>query len=151
MKGWVLDFSVQANSGLISGEDGKRYRFAGAEWKTADKMPRQGVPVDFEIRGEEAAAIYALAQTGGANDSVNNQKVVAAILALALGAFGAHKFYLGMTTSAIIMLCVSIIGFILILPPIIMGIIAFVEFIIYLTKSDEEFYQTYIVNKKGWF
>jgi hypothetical protein len=25
------------------------------------------------------------------------------------------------------------------------------EGIIYLTKSDEEFYQTYQVNKKGWF
>lgn len=30
-------------------------------------------------------------------------------------------------------------------------IIGLVEGIIYLTKSDEEFVQTYITNKKGWF
>jgi len=31
------------------------------------------------------------------------------------------------------------------------GIIGLIEGIIYLTKSDEEFYQQYIVEKKGWF
>jgi hypothetical protein len=30
-------------------------------------------------------------------------------------------------------------------------LLGFIEGIIYLTKSDEEFYQTYQVNKKGWF
>jgi hypothetical protein len=31
------------------------------------------------------------------------------------------------------------------------ALLGFIEGIIYLTKSDEEFYQTYQVNKKGWF
>jgi hypothetical protein len=31
------------------------------------------------------------------------------------------------------------------------GIIGLIEGIIYLTKSDNEFYQTYAVEKKGWF
>jgi hypothetical protein len=31
------------------------------------------------------------------------------------------------------------------------GIIPFIEGILYLVKSDEEFYQTYQVGKKGWF
>ena len=30
-------------------------------------------------------------------------------------------------------------------------IIGVIEGIIYLTKSDEDFYQTYAVQKKGWF
>ncbi|MCS6782816.1 MAG: hypothetical protein RMI89_04305 [Gloeomargarita sp. SKYBB_i_bin120] len=30
------------------------------------------------------------------------------------------------------------------------GIIGLIEGIIYLTKSDEEFVNTYILNKKGW-
>lgn len=30
-------------------------------------------------------------------------------------------------------------------------IIPFIEGIIYLTKSDEEFIQTYQVNQRGWF
>jgi Na+-driven multidrug efflux pump len=31
------------------------------------------------------------------------------------------------------------------------GIIGLIEGIIYLTKSDEEFYSTYQVSKKPWF
>ena len=31
------------------------------------------------------------------------------------------------------------------------SLIGLIEGIIYLTKSDQEFYQTYQVNKKGWF
>jgi hypothetical protein len=31
------------------------------------------------------------------------------------------------------------------------GIIGLIEGIIYLTKTDEEFYQTYVVEKKAWF
>ena len=33
----------------------------------------------------------------------------------------------------------------------VLGIIALVEGIIYLTKSDEEFEQIYVVQKKQWF
>lgn len=34
---------------------------------------------------------------------------------------------------------------------IVPGVLGLIEGIIYLTKSDEEFVQTYIVNKKPWF
>jgi len=33
----------------------------------------------------------------------------------------------------------------------VLGLIGLVEGIIYLTKSDEEFYNTYQVGKKPWF
>ena len=56
MKGDVLDFSIQTGSGLISAEDGKRYSFAGAEWKGA-KPPVFGMKVDFGIQGEKAVAL----------------------------------------------------------------------------------------------
>ena len=74
-----------------------------------------------------------------------NKKVVAGIFALLLGSLGIHKFYLGYTTEGIIQIVISIVtcG--------IGGIIPFVEEILYLVKSDEEFYQTYQVGKKGWF
>jgi len=32
-----------------------------------------------------------------------------------------------------------------------MSAIGLIEGIIYLSKSDEDFYDTYIVGKKGWF
>jgi TM2 domain-containing membrane protein YozV len=72
-----------------------------------------------------------------------SKKVVAGILAILLGSFGIHKFYLGYTTPGIIQLVLGFCG--------IGGIIGLIEGIIYLTKSDAEFVQTYQVNKKEWF
>ncbi|MCH2368446.1 MAG: NINE protein, partial [Planctomycetes bacterium] len=62
---------------------------------------------------------------------------------------GIHKFYLGYSTSGLIMLLVSLISCGLLALPI--GIIALVEGVIYLTKSNEQFYEEYILNKKEWF
>lgn len=50
------------------------------------------------------------------------------------------------------MLLLFLFGFILLgIPSMIIGIIAFVEFVLYLVKSDEEFEQTYVVGHKPWF
>lgn len=85
----------------------------------------------------------------GALQDAANKKLVAGILAIVLGSLGIHKFYLGMTTPGIIMLLVSLLtcGF----GAPVMHIIGIIEGILYLTKSNEEFYKTYIVEKKGWF
>jgi TM2 domain-containing membrane protein YozV len=74
-----------------------------------------------------------------------NKKVLAGVLAIVLGGLGVHKFILGYTQEGIIQLILGVVtcG--------IGGVIGLVEGIIYLTKSDEEFYQTYQVGKKGWF
>lgn len=74
-----------------------------------------------------------------------NKRVIAGIFALILGGLGVHKFILGYTQEGIIQLIIGIctcgIG----------GVIGFIEGIIYLVKTDEEFYQTYQANKRGWF
>jgi TM2 domain-containing membrane protein YozV len=74
-----------------------------------------------------------------------NKKLLCGILAILIGYLGVHKFILGYTQEGIIQIIISIVtcGF--------GGIIPFIEGIIYLTKSDEEFYQTYQVGKRGWF
>jgi TM2 domain-containing membrane protein YozV len=79
-----------------------------------------------------------------------NKKMVAGLLAILIGSLGIHKFYLGMNTAGIIMLLVSLVGCV-VGGSVVMGIIALVEGILYLTKSDEDFYQTYIVDQKQWF
>lgn len=33
MKGQILDFSLQKNGGVISGDDGNRYLFHSSEWR----------------------------------------------------------------------------------------------------------------------
>ncbi|BBO34107.1 TM2 domain-containing protein [Lacipirellula parvula] len=78
-----------------------------------------------------------------------SKKITAGICGIMLGSFGIHKFVLGLNTAGIIMaattICTCGIG------SVIMGTIGFIEGIIYLTKSDDDFYETYIVEKKSWF
>ncbi|WP_449135124.1 NINE protein [Senegalimassilia anaerobia] len=79
--------------------------------------------------------------------------VAAGLLALFLGWLGVHKFYLGYNTSGFIMLGTSILGGILTLSVASWAIwvIAIVEGIFYLSKSQTEFEQMYVINKREWF
>ena len=75
-----------------------------------------------------------------------NKKVVCGILAILFGPLGIHKFILGYTNEGIITLVLSVVTC-----GIATSLLGLIEGIIYLTKSDEEFYQTYQANKRAWF
>lgn len=77
--------------------------------------------------------------------SNSDKKMIAGILGILLGGLGVHKFYLGYTQTGIIQLIIGV------LTCGIGGIIGLIEGIIYLTKSDEEFEETYVRNQKQWF
>lgn len=86
-----------------------------------------------------------------------NKRVLTGVLAIILGSLGVHKFVLGYNNEGFILLGLTIfsyltmcflIGAFLVWIP---GVIGLVEGIIYLTKSDEEFYNTYQANKRAWF
>lgn len=83
-------------------------------------------------------------QTAGAE-----KKLVAGLCGIFLGVFGVHKFILGYTQAGIIMAAVSVLtcGF---AAPIV-AIVGLVEGILYLTKTDQQFVDEYIVNQKPWF
>lgn len=78
--------------------------------------------------------------SGNANNSATSgkSKIAAALLALFLGTFGAHNFYLGYTGKAVTQLVLTIIGYftlILIIGAFFIaatGIWAFIEFIMIL-------------------
>ncbi|MEX0288782.1 MAG: NINE protein [Flavobacteriaceae bacterium] len=87
----------------------------------------------------------------------DNKKILAGVLAIIFGSLGVHKFILGYNKEGFILLGASIISYVLvcfiigaflIYIPMLIGLI---EGIIYLTKSDEEFYNTYQAGKKPWF
>ena len=86
-----------------------------------------------------------------------NKKILAGVLAILFGSFGVHKFILGYQNEGIILLVATIIGYaticIIVGIPIlsITGLIGLIEGIIYLTKSDADFYNTYQANRKPWF
>lgn len=84
----------------------------------------------------------------------NSQKMAAGLCGILLGVFGlgwlgVHKFILGYTTAGLIMLVSSLLTCGIV--GVVMTIISIVEGIIYLTKSDDEFYETYMVGQKEWF
>ena len=93
-----------------------------------------------------------------------DKKILAGILGIVLGWLGVHKFVLGYQKEGIILLSCTIGGYILgfigsfivigcifFILPTAAGVIGLIEGIMYLTKSDEEFVNTYITNKKPWF
>ena len=79
----------------------------------------------------------------------DSKRILAGILGILLGGLGIHKFVLGYTTAGIIMLAVTVVtcG----IGGAVMGVIGLIEGIIYLTKSDEDFVNTYQINQKKWF
>ncbi|MBQ0734914.1 TM2 domain-containing protein [Aquimarina celericrescens] len=84
--------------------------------------------------------------------SQENKKMLAGILGIILGTLGIHKFILGYTKEGVIMLILGLLGiFTCGITSSISWIVGVIEGIMYLTKSDEEFYQTYQVGKKPWF
>jgi len=150
MKGTVLNYSEEDDSGLISGEDGHRYPFSKNAIQGDSKITRAS-KVDFIVEDGVAKEIY---KAVGSIESLSGEKnkVVAGLLALFLGSLGIHKFYLGRMKQGVIMLVTFVLGFILLgIPSMIIGIIAFVEAIIYLLKPEDEFQRLYVEGDKAWF
>ena len=59
MKGDVLGFDPDINTGAISGHDGQRYDFVRLEWH-GPGLPGRGETVDFVADGKQATQIYPL-------------------------------------------------------------------------------------------
>ncbi|MDF0707791.1 TM2 domain-containing protein [Flagellimonas okinawensis] len=109
---------------------------------------------DFKEEAKKTAEEFKEGIQGAGGD---NKKILAGILAIIVGSLGIHKFILGYNKEGFILLGVSIAAYVLSCVGIgllfvwIPGIVGLIEGIIYLTKSDEEFYNTYQVGKKPWF
>lgn len=79
------------------------------------------------------------------NKNQESKRILAGVLAIVIGSLGIHKFILGYTKEGIIQLILTFVSC------GILSIIPLIEGIIYLTKSDEEFIETYQINEKHWF
>lgn len=67
---------------------------------------------------------------------MDKSALVYALLAFFLGMFGVHKFYAGQNGQGIVMLIMGTIGWIFIIPGIVVCIWAFVDFIIGLVNIN---------------
>ncbi|ESQ76214.1 TM2 domain-containing protein [Asticcacaulis sp. AC402] len=143
MRGKVLTFN--GTSGLISGEDGRRYTFSATDLGDGTTYVPAGATVDFEPDGNVATSVYVI-------NSVfvgERNRYIAALLAcpFLIGMLGVHKFYLGRIGAGVVMLVLTC----LVVTSPISFIISFVEMLIYLVKTDQSFHEDYVVEKKSWF
>jgi len=109
---------------------------------------------EFREEAKKSAEEFREGLQGAGGD---NKKILAGILAIIVGSLGVHKFILGYNKEGFILLGATVLSYLLVclligaflvwIPPL----IGLIEGIIYLTKSDEEFYNTYQVGKKPWF
>ncbi|MEZ6139017.1 MAG: GYF domain-containing protein [Zavarzinella sp.] len=76
---------------------------------------------------------------------VNNTKMVAGILAITVGIFGIHKFYLGFPMAGVLHILMNLFTCGM------TSVLSFVEGILYLVKPPKQFYRETIVGKKEWF
>ncbi|UGU17335.1 TM2 domain-containing protein [Sinomicrobium kalidii] len=74
-----------------------------------------------------------------------SKRILIGVLAIFVGFLGIHKFVLGYIKEGIVQLVFTAVTFGF------GGLIGLVEGIIYLTRSDEAFYQTYQAGKRSWF
>jgi TM2 domain-containing membrane protein YozV len=90
---------------------------------------------------------------------VQSTKMAAGLLAIFLGWLGIHKFYLGYNGAGAIYITITAVSWVLMFIscgilfflPMIPSIMALIEGIIYLTKTDRDFYETYMRGQKDWF
>ncbi len=107
---------------------------------------------EFQEEAKSAASEF----TEGAKDAYEqitseqrSKRIVAGIVAILFGYLGIHKFILGYQKEGIIMLVVSLLSFGFL--ALVVGLVGLIEGIIYLSKSDEDFFQTYQIGSKPWF
>jgi len=135
--------TVAGPTGRIKGPDEKFCHECGAVIRArAEICPKCGVR-------QPAARQVALYADNWEIRDAGSTKLVAGICGILVGYFGIHKFILGLTGPGLVMLLVTVLTFGV--GGIAMWVIGLVEGIIYLTRTDEEFYQTYVVGKKAWF
>lgn len=137
MKGTIVVVDlVYQQGGLISGNDGIRYKFTNQEWRGGTVPPNQGMDVDFVIEGEIAKEIYPLvSQQGNFNQPPFNQaqpgqnrpsqnqpipnkgdqntpksKTTFILLGIFLGSLGVHDFYAGYNGKGTAHLLISVLS-----------------------------------------
>lgn len=127
--------------------NGQAYQQPGGQAYQQSQGPWQANQAYSQPYGQPYQQPYAQAAPN------TKDHVAAGLLAIFLGSLGIHKFYLGYNTPGFIMLAVTIVGsiFSLGIAGLAMVVISIVEGVLYLSKSQTEFEQVYVFNKKEWF
>jgi TM2 domain-containing membrane protein YozV len=80
---------------------------------------------------------------------MHSKRIAAGICGIVLGTLGIHKIIIDRPGHAAAIILGGVVSFGMCLP--FFSLIGLIEGIIYLTLSDEDFYQRYYVERKCWF
>ena len=146
MRGRIIRYSFQTNTGAISGDDGVRYSFHNQDWKE-ETPPATNMYVDFDVRVDPSTQAHTALEIFSVATSGRKDKFAAGILALFLGSIGIHKFYLGFTGVGVlyVILAISMVGLLYTVPA------SIIEGIIYISKTNEDFDRIYVQGRRAWF
>lgn len=149
-------------------EDEWRLREPGAPQVQPEPRVTYATPSDWPVVAP-GTPVRPVPTTGLPAD-IAQKKLIAGLLALFFGSLGVHKFYLGLNTPGLITLGAHIgvwvlalflglltfgIGMIVLVPLAmlvgsVLGLIGLIEGILYLTKSDEDFYRQYVLEGRAF-
>jgi len=141
MTGKILGFDTVTNTGTVSGDDGKRYKFSKNDWKES-KLPQKESKVDFDI-AEDATAkeIYQI------NDKMaENNDILMGLLAIGITFFFG---FIGTFVSRLVLakqpvgktIIPTLIHFVITM----LGFIPVLGWIIYLIGTGYYMYKNYIL------
>lgn len=156
MRGQILVFNEQKEAGAVVMTDGRRFLFHIRHWQDV-VPPEHGMTVDFSVdENNQVHQIQLALPDPAATPMVKatplaqrpKRKPVLSLLALFLGVFGAHRFYMGawgwgLLQSLGLVLLSAILG--ALLPPLAgllylaVGVFTWVEVIRYIWMSDATF------------
>ena len=107
--------------------------------------------MNVEFLPEDACARKVYGSSMLSPQNVSSKRTLTGILGILLGSLGIHNFILEYNTEGVILLLAGTVGWLLIVPAVAAIVIGIIEGVIYLTKSDEEFYRTYVQRHRAWF
>lgn len=145
MEGTVLGIDPETRVAAIKAKTGERLYFAPEEWKGTFPVTA-GIAVDFDVESSgQAKNVYPVGRMPGqaSTDRPPKSKTATTLFAFFLGAFGAHKFYLGAWGWGLLYLlfCWTYIPLLL----------AIIETVRYIVLKDDEFNERYAKLSGGPF
>ena len=151
-----LDEVAQAEAELRAAQEklaAAKARRAASGGSQAAQTPGTGQPVGGSQTPYSPPNYDYRRQAYAEQPVIAKDHVAAGLLAIFLGMLGVHKFYLGYNTAGFVMLAVTILGgiFTLSIASWVVWVIAVIEGVIYLTKSQSDFEQIYVMSKREWF
>ena len=121
------------------------------EWAPAHVVDGLIVPQrpagSFSVTAKHAQEYARKLFEAGANEPSDVNRIAVGILAIFFGCLGVHKFILGRTGQGVVMLLLTCT---FVFWPA-MALVGLVEGIIYLTRTEQDFYRIYVQGRRGWF